>query len=84
MKQVPVATFKDRVSEFVSEAQAGEEIIITRHGKEAARLVPPRVDKAALRKEAMDKIRAARDRLRAAGHVFTNDEIREMLEESRP
>jgi len=84
MKQVPVATFKDRVSEYVAEAQAGEEIIITRHGKEAARLVPPQVDKAAARKDLADKIRQARDRLRAKGQLFTSDEIDALLEDSRP
>ncbi|HMT44182.1 MAG TPA: type II toxin-antitoxin system Phd/YefM family antitoxin [Chakrabartia sp.] len=84
MKLVPVATFKDRVSEFVSEAQAGEEIIITRHGKEAARLVPPRVDKAAARKEAMAKIRAFRESIKGKYDPVTTDDIHRWLEESRP
>lgn len=84
MKQVPVTSFKDRVSEFVAEAQAGEEIIITRHGKEAARLVPPMVDKAAARKEMVAKIRETRESLRAAGKLFSSDELQKLLKESRP
>jgi prevent-host-death family protein len=83
-KHVPIATFKDRVSEFVAEAQAGEEVIITRHGKEAARLVPPAKDKTALRKEAVEKIRSVRAMLRDNGHSFSSEEIRDMLEEDRP
>jgi prevent-host-death family protein len=84
VKQVPVAVFKDRVSEFVAEAQAGEEIVITRHGKEAARLVPPSIDKTVARKEMARRIRETRNALRAKGHLFSGTEIRDLLEEGRP
>ena len=84
MKQVPVAAFKDRVSEYVAEAQAGEEIIITRHGKEAARLVPPQVDKAAARKEALANVRAFRNAIRGKYDPVSPDDISRWLEESRP
>lgn len=40
MKHVPVATFKDRLSEFIAEAQAGQEVIVTKHGKPMVKLVP--------------------------------------------
>lgn len=39
MRTVALAEAKDRFSEFVAAAAAGEEIIITRHGKPAAKLV---------------------------------------------
>ena len=84
MRFVAVAAFKDRVSEFIAEAQAGEEIVITRHGKEAARLLPPNVDKAALRKEAVEGMLAFRAMYRAKYGGLSRDEIRELLEESRP
>jgi prevent-host-death family protein len=84
MRHVPVAAFKDRVSEFIAEAQAGEEIIITRHGKEAARLLPPEVDKAALRKEAVEKIRAFRASIKGKYESVSSEDIRHWLEESRP
>jgi prevent-host-death family protein len=84
MRHVAVAAFKDRVSEFIAEAQAGEEIIITRHGKEAARLLPPEIDKAALRKEAVTKIRAFRASIQGKYEAVTSEDIRHWLEESRP
>ena len=84
MKHVPVATFKDRVSEFVAEAQAGEEIVITKHGKEAARLVPPQHDKTAMRKEAVARMRAFGEKYRANYGQTSAAEIRDLLEESRP
>jgi prevent-host-death family protein len=83
MKHVPVAAFKDHVSEYVAEAQAGEEIVITRHGKEAARLVPPRNDKAALRKEAVKGMRTIRASLAAQGIFTSSAEIRQWIEEDR-
>ncbi|GLS35402.1 antitoxin [Mesorhizobium tianshanense] len=38
---ISIAEAKAKLSELVSRAQAGEEIVLTRHGKVAARLVPP-------------------------------------------
>lgn len=38
---VSIAEAKAKLSELVSRAEAGEEIVLTRHGKVAARLVPP-------------------------------------------
>ncbi|WP_192363569.1 type II toxin-antitoxin system Phd/YefM family antitoxin [Mesorhizobium mediterraneum] len=38
---IPIAEAKAKLSELVSRAQAGEEIVLTRHGKVVARLVPP-------------------------------------------
>ncbi|TIX43390.1 MAG: type II toxin-antitoxin system prevent-host-death family antitoxin, partial [Mesorhizobium sp.] len=37
---IAIAEAKARLSELVSRAEAGEEIVITRRGKVAARLVP--------------------------------------------
>ncbi|MER8481494.1 type II toxin-antitoxin system prevent-host-death family antitoxin [Mesorhizobium sp. M1322] len=38
---IPIAEAKARLSELVRRAEAGEEIVIIRRGKVAARLVPP-------------------------------------------
>ena len=38
---ISIAEAKAKLSELVSRAEAGEEIVLTRHGKVAARLVPP-------------------------------------------
>lgn len=42
MKEVGAFEAKNKLSELLDLAEQGEEIIITRHGKEAARLVPPK------------------------------------------
>jgi len=42
MREVGAFEAKNKLSELLDLAEQGEEIIITRHGKEAARLVPPR------------------------------------------
>lgn len=42
MKEVGAFEAKNTLSALLDLAEAGEEIVITRHGKEVARLVPPR------------------------------------------
>jgi len=41
MKQYTITEAKAKFSEIIAKAAAGEEIIITRLGKEQARIVPP-------------------------------------------
>ena len=84
MKHVPVAAFKDKVSQYIAEAAAGEEIVITKHGKEAARLVPPAKDRHALKAEAVARMIAFGERHRAKYGPTSSEEIHAMLEESRP
>ena len=40
--RIPVSEAKGQLSELVRRAEAGEEVVLTRHGKAAARLVPAR------------------------------------------
>ena len=78
MKQVPVAAFKDRVSEFVAQAQAGAEVIITRHGKPAAKLVPITPAPDAVRSARSLAIKALlrhRDSMRASGKTASPKEL---------
>lgn len=42
MKEVGAFEAKNKLSALLDLAEKGEEIVITRHGKEVARLVPPR------------------------------------------
>ena len=42
MREVGAFEAKNKLSELLDLAEQGEEIIITRRGKEAARLVPPK------------------------------------------
>ena len=85
MKHVPVAAFKDRVSEYVAEAERGEEVIITRHGKPAARLIAALgdEDRKAVAKEAFARLRELRESFRAAGVTATTDEIISWKNEGR-
>ena len=49
--QIPVSDAKGQLSELVRRAESGEEVVLTRHGKDIARLVPvqPQSDTAARR-----------------------------------
>ena len=40
---ISIAEAKARFSELVKRAQAGEEIVLTRHGRPVARVMPPAV-----------------------------------------
>jgi prevent-host-death family protein len=82
-KHVPAAAFKDKVSRYIAEASAGEEIVITKHGKEAARLVPPAKDRRALQVEAVERMRAIGQRILAKNGPTTSKEIRQWLDEDR-
>ncbi|HEX8402967.1 MAG TPA: type II toxin-antitoxin system Phd/YefM family antitoxin [Allosphingosinicella sp.] len=77
MRHVPVAEFKDRVSEYVAAAEAGDEIVITRHGKAAARLVPVEDEEAARARAraAAARLKEMRDKMRAEGRTATIEEI---------
>ena len=66
MKEVGAFEAKNKLSELLDLAEQGEEIIITRHGKEAARLVPPKGTPS--RHEAQEAIRHLRERAKAEKH----------------
>ncbi len=78
MRSIPVGEFKDNASSFIAAAEAGEEIVITRHGKAAARLVAADEAETA-RRAAFDSAWAAlaaqRERQRAEGRTATIDEM---------
>lgn len=88
MKHVPIAEFKDRLSEYVAAAEAGEEFTITRHGRTVARLVAPEEDQQAIvaqRRAALAGLAKLREELRAKGvPPTTQAEIREWINEGRP
>jgi prevent-host-death family protein len=42
MREVGAFEAKNKLSELLDLAERGEEVVITRHGKEVARLVPPK------------------------------------------
>lgn len=58
--QISVTDAKDRLAELVRRAEAGEEVILTRHGHPVARLVPVKpVADAKSRKALLDAVRVS-------------------------
>lgn len=58
--RISVTEAKSQLTELVRRAEAGDEIILTRHGQPAVRLVPVgRVVAAAARRKLLDAVRAA-------------------------
>lgn len=83
MRRVAIADLKDKASEFVASAERGEEFIITRHGKEVARLVPPARDDRQELEEMVAKTARLREEIRAFSGPVTQAEIRQWIEEDR-
>jgi prevent-host-death family protein len=63
MSSYSVATTKDKLSSLIDKARAGEEVIITRRGKPAARIVP--VEVAPKRKDVAGATARLREQLKA-------------------
>lgn len=80
MREVGLFEAKNRLSELVGEAEKGEEIVITRRGKPAARLVAIRNDGEKRRQavEAVERIRELRKGLTLGGL-----DIKELINEGR-
>jgi len=82
MRQVGAFEAKNKLSELLDLAERGEEIVITRHGKEVARLVPPRA------RYSPDEARAAmlriRERAKRRKLKLSLEEIKAFRDEGRP
>lgn len=77
-RHVPISEFKDHASELVTAAERGEDIVITRHGKPAARLTAPaRVteEQQQRAREALARMAEIRAQLRAKGMTATVEEM---------
>jgi prevent-host-death family protein len=78
MRHVPIAEFKDHLSELVAAVERGEEVVITRHGKPAVRLLPaeePMEERRRRAREALERMAEHRERMRAEGRTVTIEEI---------
>ncbi len=80
--QVDAFDAKNRLGQLLDLVEAGEEVTITRHGKEVARLVPPR--HARNRDEARAAVRRLRDRAEWNGGSFDWREWKFWRDEGRP
>jgi prevent-host-death family protein len=74
---------KSRLSELLDRVERGEQIIITRHGKPIARLVPEGGHDRDRARAAVRRIRALRAKLAARGVDLTDAEIRALRDEGR-
>jgi prevent-host-death family protein len=81
VKEVGAFEAKNKFSELLDLAEQGEEIIITRHGKEAARLVPPKGT--INRDEARAALRRLRERAEDAKLGITLEEALAWRDEGR-
>lgn len=85
-RHVPISAFKDHASEYAAAANAGEEIVLTRHGRPYARLAPLQQtnDEAyEKRKAAVARLLELREKLRAEGRTATIEEMIEWKNEGR-
>ena len=82
MKEVGAFEAKNRLGALLDLVEQGEEVVITRHGREVARLVPPRG--AYNREEARAAIRRIRERAEKRKLKVTLEEIKAWRDEGRP
>jgi prevent-host-death family protein len=79
MKEVGAFEAKNKLGQLLDLVERGEEVVITRHGKEVARLVPP---KAAFNRA---EARAAAQRIRdmSKGITLGGLSVKDMISEGR-
>lgn len=78
MKAVSAREANQGFSRYLAEAEAGEEIVITRRGKPVARLVPEKPAMTPERQAAIDLVISMMRRgLSNKGRRFTRDEMHE-------
>lgn len=79
MREIGAFEAKNRLGQLLDLVEQGEEVIITRHGKPVARLVPPKVAfNRAEAREAAQKIREM-----SKGVTLGGIPIRDLINESR-
>lgn len=83
MRHVPIAEFKDRVSEIVAAAEAGEDITITRHGREVVKLVGVEQERVERQRAALENLAKLRRKLYDEGVRISVDELIEWKNEGR-
>ena len=79
MVTVNLAQAKARLSELLDKVEAGEEVVVTRHGRAVAHIVPAAHPKRPLPLDELAKFRATMPRLRRPSAEL----LREMRDEER-
>ncbi|MCC6195310.1 MAG: type II toxin-antitoxin system prevent-host-death family antitoxin [Burkholderiales bacterium] len=83
MEEVGVYEAKTHLPELLARVERGERIVITRHGKPVAELVPPVPHDPQRIRDAMERLRAARAKLAKRGIKITREEIVSWVHEGR-
>lgn len=86
-RHVPISEFKDHASELVAAVERGEEFVITRHGRPAAKVISVPQDEGDRRSRilaALEGLAKMRAKMRAEGRSVTVDEIIAWKNEGRP
>ena len=81
MREIQASEAKTKLPALLGDVERGETIIITRHGKAIARLVPEEQDSASKNKQAVEALRKWRQEQQATG--LTVDEILSARNEGR-
>lgn len=81
MREVGAFEAKNKLSELLDLAEGGEEVVITRHGKEVARLVPPQGT--VNRDEARAAMQRLRERAKKENLGITLEEVMAWRDEGR-
>ena len=79
MKEIGAFEAKNRLGQLLDLVERGEEVVITRHGKEVARLVPPKTG--FNRSEAREAAQRIREMSRGVG--LGGLRIKDLVEEGR-
>ncbi|MBI4195285.1 MAG: type II toxin-antitoxin system prevent-host-death family antitoxin [Betaproteobacteria bacterium] len=82
MERVGIYEAKSRLSELIEQAEAGNEVTITRHGKPVAKLVPAKAGKPVDRTALFKEISAVRRSIKLKKPLGLRD-IREAIEWGR-
>lgn len=86
MSHVTALEAKTRFGELLARVSRGEEIVITRHDKPIARMVPEGRPSLTALRQAVDELHALRRELtrRPGFKPLTNKEIRDAIQQGRP
>lgn len=82
MREVGAFEAKNRLGALLDLVEQGEEVVITRHGKQVARLVPPQRQYS--QEEARAAIQRIRDRAEKRKLKVTLEELKAWRDEGRP
>jgi len=82
MKEIGAFEAKNKLSQLLDQVERGEEVVITRHGKAVARLIPPTPPFDS--DQARAAVQRIRNRAAALKCKMTMEEIKGYRDEGRP